>query len=162
MEKLNLPDYDYTLRRTQNGHRIILDPIRKRFVPLTPEEWVRQHFVQFLIRHLKVPPASIRIEVSIPIPKKDPPFYLRADIVIYNRNFQPVMIVECKRSSVQLTQDTFNQIARYNATLKVPYLVITNGMEYNCCIVDQTNQTWHLIEEIPHYQTLILPINANQ
>ncbi len=157
MEKLNLPSYDYTLR-TQNKQRVILDPIRKRFVPLTPEEWVRQHFVQYLIRNFGVPPALIGIEVSIPIQDR----YYRADIVVYNRQIQPVMIVECKRPSVQLTQNTFDQVGHYNIALKVPYLAIANGMMYYCCIFDQISRSYRFLDEIPHYQTLILPINANQ
>lgn len=154
MEQLNLPPYNYEVRN-QAGRRVILDPVRKRFVPLTPEEWVRQHFVQYLIRNLDVPPGLVGIEVAIP--KQD--HHYRADIVIYDRRVEPVMVVECKRPSVQLSQDTFNQIGHYNTTLKVPYLVITNGMQHYCCMVDHAHRSYRFLDEIPSYKTMILPIN---
>lgn len=154
MEQLNLPPYNYEIRN-QAGRRVILDPVRKRFVPLTPEEWVRQHFVQYLIRNLDVPPGLVGIEVAIPIQDR----HYRADIVIYDRRVVPVMVVECKRPSVQLSQDTFNQIGHYNATLKVPYLVITNGMQHYCCMIDHAHRSYRFLDEIPSYKTMILPIN---
>jgi len=153
MEQLNLPPYDYVLRN-QAGRRVILDSIRKRFVPLTPEEWVRQHFAQYLIRNLEAPPALIAIEVAIPIQDR----YYRADIVVYNRQIKPVLIVECKRPSVKLGQNVFNQIGHYNVTFKVPYLVVTNGIQHYCCKVDHTNHDYHFLDKIPSYQTMVLPI----
>ena len=157
MEQLNLPPYNYDVRN-RAGRRVILDPVRKRFVPLTPEEWVRQHFVQYLIRKLDVPPGLVGIEVAIPMQDR----HYRADIVIYDRRVEPVMVVECKGPSVQLSQDTFNQIGHYNAKLKVPYLVITNGMQHYCCVVDHANRSYRFLDEIPSYKTMILPINHVQ
>ena len=151
MEQLNLPPYEYVLRNHE-GQRVILDTIRKRFVPLTPEEWVRQHFVQFLINDRGTPSPLISIEVSIPIRDR----YCRADIVVYNRQIQPVLVVECKRSSVKLGQEVFNQIGQYNVELKVPYLIVTNGMQHYCCTVDSSNQGYRFLDEIPSYQTMIL------
>ncbi len=154
MEQLNLPSYPFEIRN-QAGQRVILDQVRKRFVPLTPEEWVRQHFVQYLIRDLDVPLGLIGLEVAIPIQDR----HYRADILIYDRRVEPVMIVECKRPSVQLRQDTFDQIGHYNTQLKVPYLVITNGMQHYCCMVDHAHRFYRFLDEIPSYKTMILPIN---
>ncbi|MCY4204723.1 MAG: type I restriction enzyme HsdR N-terminal domain-containing protein [Bacteroidetes bacterium] len=154
MDQLNLPPYDYVLRN-HAGRRVILDPIRKRFVPLTPEEWVRQHFVQYLINNLEVPSAMIAVEVVIPIQER----HFRADIVVHGRQVDPVLIVECKRPSIQLGQDVFNQIGHYNVALKVPYLVVTNGMQYSCCLVNHIQHSYQFLDEIPSYQTMILPVN---
>lgn len=153
MEQLNLPAYDYELRN-HNGRVVILDPIRKRFVTLTPEEWVRQHFVQYMMSHLNVPRGLIDIEVSIPIRERQ----YRADIVVYNRQVVPILVVECKRSSVQLGQDVFNQVGYYNIGLKVPYLVVTNGMQHYCCQVDQSLQSYHFLDQIPSFETMIVSI----
>ncbi len=151
MRQLNLPSYEYELRN-QDGRRVILDPIRKRFVPLTDEEWVRQHFVQYLLRNMEVPPASISIEVSIPIRDR----YYRADIVVYDRQIKPVLVVECKRPSVKIGQEAFNQIGHYNTGLQVPYLIVTNGMRHYCCVVDHLQRSYHFLDEIPSYQKMIL------
>lgn len=154
MEQLNLPPYNYELRN-KDGRRVILDPIRQRFVSLTAEEWVRQHFIQYLIRNLEVPQALIGVEVAIPIQDR----YYRADIVVYGRQLEPVLIVECKAPSVRLSQDTFNQIGHYNKGLKVSYLVVTNGLKHYCCRIDHTNRDYLFLHEIPLYQTMILSIN---
>ena len=153
MEQLNLPPYEYELRN-QAGRRVILDPIRKRFVPLTPEEWVRQHFIQYLIRNQSVPQALIAVEVAIPMQDR----HYRADIVAYDRQIEPVLVVECKRPSVKLGQDVFNQIGHYNVALRVPYLVVTNGIQHYCCMIDRTHHNHRFLDEIPTYQTMISPI----
>ncbi len=150
MKQLNLPSYAYELRN-QDGQRVILDSIRKRFVPLTEEEWVRQHFAQFLLRHKDVPRASMSIEVSIPIRER----YYRADIVVYDRQIRPVLVVECKRPSVNIGQEAFNQIGHYNVELQVPYLMVTNGLQHFCCVVDHARRNYRFLDEIPSYQTMI-------
>jgi len=157
MEQLNLPTYDYELRN-DNGRIVILDPIRKRFVSLTPEEWVRQHFVQYLMSHLSVPQGLIQIEVSIPIRGR----LYRADIVVYNRQIVPILVVECKRPSITLGQEVFNQVGYYNLGLKVPYLVVTNGMQHYCCRVDQPLRSYQFLDQIPSFDTMILSIKNEQ
>jgi len=149
MERLNLPTYDYELRN-QDGRVVILDTIRKRFVTLTPEEWVRQHFVQYMINHLDFPCGLIGIEVSIPIRER----HYRADIVGYDRQVVPLLLVECKRPSVKLNQDVFNQIGYYNIGFNVPYLVITNGMEHYCCLINHSDQSYQFLDAIPSYTTM--------
>ena len=154
MQQLNLPSCHCELRN-RNGRSVILDPIRKRFVPLTPEEWVRQHFIQYLIQHLHVPPAMIAVEVTIPIQDR----HYRADIVVYGRAVEAILIVECKGYSVKLGQNVFNQIGLYNAAVKVPYLIVTNGMQHYCCKLDYADRTYDFLDEIPSYQSMILPFS---
>ena len=157
MEQLNLPAYDYELRN-YNGRIVILDPIRQRFVSLTPEEWVRQHFVQYLMRDLNVPRGLIEIEVSIPIRER----LYRADIVVYNRQVEPILVVECKRPSITLGQEVFNQVGYYNLGLKVQYLIVTNGMQHYCCKVDQSRQSYHFLDQIPSFETMTLSMDHEQ
>ena len=153
MEQLNLPPYKYEIR-SQSGRRVILDPIRKRFVPLTPEEWVRQHFIQYLIQNLDVPPVLTEVEVTVPIDGR----HYRADIVVYNRLLEPILMVECKRPSLKMGQNVFDQIGHYNSGLHVPYLVVTNGMQHYCCRVDHIHRTYHFLDKIPSYQTMVLSL----
>jgi len=103
---------------------MILDPIRRKYVKLTPEEWVRQNFVQYLINEGKYPAGLIGIEVLFRINK----LKKRADILVHNRKGKPVMIVECKSPDIKLDEGVFEQIATYNMNYKVPYIVVTNGM----------------------------------
>ncbi len=149
MEQLNLPTYNYQLR-DHHGRIVILDTIRKRFVPLTPEEWVRQHFVQYMISHLDIPRGLIGVEVTIPIRNQ----IYRADIVAYDRQVDPLLLVECKRPSVKLNQEVFNQIGHYNTGFNVPYLVITNGMEHYCCVINHSDHSFQFLDTIPSYDTM--------
>jgi len=150
MEQLNLPTYNYELRN-KDGRIVILDPIRKRFVQLTPEEWVRQHFVQYMINHLGIPRGLIGIEVTIPIRDR----HYRADIVAYSQQVAPLLLIECKRPSVKLNQEVFNQIGHYNLGFNVPYLVITNGMEHYCCMINHSDHSYQFLDKIPSYDSMI-------
>jgi len=132
---------------------MIFDPVRKKYVKLTPEEWVRQNFVQYLIREGKYPAGLIGIEVMFPYNK----LKKRVDILVHNRSGQPVMIVECKAPEVKIGDEkTSDQIVTYNIAFRVPYLVITNGMEhYACKITDHEKGIFEYLMVIPHYEDLL-------
>jgi len=148
MQKLNLPIYSIKLKKEENK-TFVFDPIRKKYIVLTPEEWVRQNFIQFLIQEKKYPASLMAVEMEIDLlnTKK------RCDIVLYNINGLPHMIVECKAPSIKISQDTFDQIARYNITLKTDLLIVTNGMQHYTCMMDHQNQRYHFLKEIPDYKT---------
>ena len=144
MQLLNLPAYDFKLK--QQGLRIqIFDAIRKKYVVLTPEEWVRQNFLQFLIQDKKYPASLIAVEAGL----KYNQLKKRADVLIYNKQGTPHLMVECKAPEVKITQDVFDQIARYNMVFKVKYLVVTNGLHHFCCLMDYTDNSYHYQEQIP-------------
>ena len=146
MQKLNLPIYSIKLKKQENK-TLVFDPIRKKNIVLTPEEWVRQNFIQFLIEEKNYPASLMAVEMGIDLlnTKK------RCDIVLYNTNGLPHMIVECKAPSIKISQDTFDQIARYNMKLKTDLLVVTNGMQHYICIIDHQNKCYHFLKEIPNY-----------
>jgi type I site-specific restriction endonuclease len=117
---------------------------------LTPEEWVRQHFVHFLIEHKGYPSSLLANEVSLKIGEKS----LRADTVLYDRNLQPRMIIEYKAPSIPLTTHVLNQVGNYNRLLHVDYVIISNGLQHYCCKMDYASQRFVLLEDIPHYQDM--------
>ena len=130
---------------------MILDTIRRKFVRLTPEEWVRQHFVQYLINEGKYPPGLIGIEILVPLNR----IRKRVDILIHNRRGEPVMIVECKEPDVKLEDKVFDQIYLYNMALKVPYLVVTNGIEHYAFKVDFVEKKREYLLAIPLYEDIV-------
>jgi len=146
MQKLNLPIYSIKLKKEVNKVQVF-DPIRKKYIKLTPEEWVRQNFIQYLIQEKNYPASLMAIEMGIDLlnTKK------RCDIVLFNTEGLPHMIVECKAPSIKISQDTFDQIARYNMSLKTNLLVVTNGIQHFVCIMDNQNQRYHFLKEIPNY-----------
>lgn len=146
MLKLNLPPYQ--LRIKDGGDRtMIFDSIRKKFVVLTPEEWVRQNFIMFLIQEKGIPASLISVEKGLTVNKTQK----RTDIVVFDRNGHPALIVECKAPSVKVTQAVFDQIARYNLTLKGRFLVVTNGMEHYCCHMFHDEKRYEFCQSIPHF-----------
>jgi hypothetical protein len=149
MLPLNLPAYP-TKIIVRNGKNAIFDVLRKRYVALTPEEWVRQHFVHFLIEKKGYPQALIANEVSLSLngTKK------RCDSVLYNRDFTARMIIEYKAPHVAITQEVFEQISRYNIVLKVEYLIVSNGLNHYCCKIDYEHLTYTYLKEIPDYKDL--------
>lgn len=149
MNRLNLPGFDYKLSGTKDNPQI-LDILRRRFVALTPEEWVRQHFVHFLINHKGYPKALMGNEVKIKINGKQ----LRADSVLYDKELRPRMIIEYKASSIAITQQVFDQIFAYNTQLHVDYLVVSNGLNHYCCKLDYTTNSYTFLKEIPDYGAL--------
>lgn len=149
MLELNLPSYQANVKDS-NGRLSIFDCLRKRFVKLTPEEWVRQHFINYLITEKAYPNSLIANEIQINLndTKK------RCDSVVYNLNLEPLVIIEYKAPNVKITQATFDQIVRYNIVLKVAYLIVTNGLHHYCCYVDYSNQTITYLPDIPSYTEL--------
>ncbi len=148
MFQLNLPFYNITLKE-ENGNHFIFDDIRKKFLRLTPEEWVRQNFVKYLIDEKKYPASLIVIEKGLKLNELSK----RADVLIY-KGSNPILLIECKAPTVKISQDTFDQISRYNLTFKVPYLMVTNGMSHYCCQIDFENNSYHFLEDIPEFGEL--------
>ena len=127
MQKLNLPPYDVKLRK-MDGKIHIFDPIRKKYLVLTPEEWVRQHFIQFLIQHKKYPSSLIKSETALQYHERKK----RTDVTVFDRKMEPLLLIECKAPDVKITESTFSQIANYYSQFKSTYMIITNGMEHYC------------------------------
>ncbi|UKJ06483.1 type I restriction enzyme HsdR N-terminal domain-containing protein [Solitalea lacus] len=143
---LNLPPYPFQLK--QEGDKLfIFDEVRRKNLVLTPEEWVRQHFIQFLINQKNYPKGLINIEGGLKVNELSK----RSDILIYNSLGHKHLLVECKASSVKLTQKAFDQLARYNSTHKVKIIVLTNGLEHYCCEVDHDKKTYRFLHEVPEY-----------
>jgi len=147
MQRLNLPSYSFKLKSNEK-HTLIFDNLRKKYFVLTPEEWVRQHYVQFLIDVKNYPVSLIALEKQLIINNRKK----RTDIVIFNKEGNPDIIVECKAPHIKISQATFDQIARYNLKLKANFLVLTNGMEHYYCKMDFKNETYVFLKEIPNYQ----------
>ena len=147
MQKLNLPNYNFKLKSSENK-TLIFDKLRKKYMILTPEEWVRQHFVYFLIDEKKYPSSLIALEKQLIINNRKK----RTDILIFNKEGNHEIIVECKAPSIKITQDTFDQIARYNLKLKANYLIVTNGLEHFYCKMDFEKETYIFLKEIPSYK----------
>lgn len=149
MQELNLPRYEISVKR--NGERLtIFDFLRRRHVALTPEEWVRQHFVHFLVEHKGYPKGLLANEVELSVGEKN----LRCDSILYDPSLKPRMIVEYKAPSVVVTQKVFQQIATYNLLLHVDYLVVSNGLTHYCVKMDYDNQKYLFLEDIPEYKNL--------
>ncbi len=149
MSDLNLPSFEAKIRK-KNDIVEIFDPLRKKYVMLTPEEWVRQHFVQYLIAEKQYPGSLIANETGIKLNS----LVKRCDTVIYNRQLEPLMIIEYKRPDVMITQDVFDQITRYNSVLKVPYLVVSNGITHHCCRLNYEYLSYEYLTEIPPYSEI--------
>lgn len=149
MYDLNLPSFDTKIRKKDDGLEIF-DPLRKKYVALTPEEWVRQHFVHYLITEKKFPASLIANETGIKLNSLSK----RCDTVVYNRLLEPLMIVEYKRPDVTITQAVFDQLTRYNSVLKVPYLIVSNGLVHHCCRMDYEQHSYQYLTEIPPYDEL--------
>ncbi|MEO9802334.1 MAG: type I restriction enzyme HsdR N-terminal domain-containing protein [Reichenbachiella sp.] len=147
MEELNLPKFRFKVRETQKG-RDIWDEFRKKYVALTPEEWVRQHFVKFLNENLKYPKSLLKMEFEVRYNR----LKKRPDIVAYNSLGEPFLIVECKAPGIRISNDTFQQVAVYNQTLRARYLVVTNGLEHFCCEQNLKTGTFQFLEKIPVYK----------
>ena len=149
MQELNLPKYEIRIGR-KDGRLTIFDFLRRRYVALTPEEWVRQHFTHFLVEHKSYPQGLLANEVELSVGEKS----LRCDSVLYDRELRPRMIVEYKAPHIKLTQKVFQQIATYNLLLHVDYLVVSNGIEHHCIKMDYENEKYLFLEDIPEYKNL--------
>ncbi len=150
MTRLNLPPFDIKLRGSKE-HPMIFDILRKKYVTLTPEEWVRQHFVHFLVEHKGYPTSLLANEIQISVGDK----VLRADSVLYSRELKPRMIIEYKAPHIPITQKVFDQISIYNMLLHVDYLVVSNGLQHYVCQMDYESKKYVFLEDIPDYDVLL-------
>ncbi len=149
MQTLNLPAYCPKVKGSKNN-LLIFDFVRKKYVKLTPEEWVRQHVLHFLTEIKGYPLSLISIEKQLEING----LKRRFDILIFDKTGKPHIIVECKAPSVTITQETFDQVARYNMVVNSNYLMVSNGLEHYFCQVDVENQRYVFLEELPFYGEL--------
>ena len=152
---LNLPPADLRLR-TEGDTVKVYDPLRNKYVVLTPEEFVRQHFTSYLIHTLHYPKSIMANEVGLDLngTKK------RCDTVVFGLDGSPMVIVEYKAPGVSITQDVFDQIVRYNMRLKARYLIVSNGLRHYCCINDYAHDRYHFIPRIPDYSETF-PFSGN-
>jgi hypothetical protein len=146
---LNLPSYPFKITQ-RDGLHFIFDEIRKKHLVLTPEEWVRQHFIRYLIKEKNFPSILLQIEggLSLNQTKK------RSDILVYDNLGKKIMVIECKAPSVPITQATFDQAARYNSVYKAPWLAVTNGLNHYYAKIDHVNGAFIFVEELPDYRGL--------
>ncbi len=147
--ELNLPSFDIRLQRDDEGVKIF-DRLRKKFIILTPEEWVRQHFVNYLINHKGFPESLMANEIGITLNGTR----RRCDTVVFDKHGSPLVIVEYKASSIVISQSTFDQIVRYNMVLHARYLIVSNGMNHYCCRIDYDNMSYDFLKEVPDYADL--------
>ncbi len=148
--QLNLPPYDFQIKRTATGEKIY-DPLRRKFVALTPEEWVRQHFVAFLVNEKGYPASLMANEVALNVNGT----LRRSDTVVFDRTGRtPIVIIEYKACTVEITQKVFDQIVRYNMALHAKYLIVSNGIKHYCCRIDYDNHSYQFIPEILVYSEL--------
>ena len=147
--RLNLPPYPARVKEA-DGRRQIFDILRRKYVALTPEEWVRQHFIHYLVEHKNYPSSLLANEVSLQIGEKR----MRADSVLYDNQLHPRMIIEYKAPNITLTQKVFDQITIYNLLLHVDYLIVSNGMTTYICKMDYEKQTYKFLETIPNYENI--------
>lgn len=147
--ELNLPSFDIRLQCDDEGVKIF-DRLRKKFIILTPEEWVRQHFVNYLINHKGFPESLMANEIGITLNGTR----RRCDTVVFDKHGSPMVIVEYKASSIVISQSTFDQIVRYNMVLHARYLIVSNGMNHYCCRIDYDNMSYDFLKEVPDYADL--------
>lgn len=149
METLNLPSYTPKTKAAE-GRTQIFDPLRNKFVTLTPEEWVRQNFTNFLTTYKGYPPALMANEVQLSLNGMS----RRCDTVLYSQHLRPRMIIEYKAPHVNITQKVFDQICRYNIVMKVEYLIVSNGLQHYCCHIDYDSNSYTFLQDIPDYASL--------
>lgn len=150
MEQLNLPPYEANIKK-MDGMVKILDVLRRKFVALTPEEWVRQHFIHYLIERRGYSPSLMSNEVALTLNGMS----RRCDSVVYGRDGKPRMIIEYKAPSVEITQKVFGQISRYNLVMEVEWLIVSNGLKHYCCRVDKDNGSYQFVDGIPDWELLV-------
>ena len=151
LQPLQLPPYPFKIT-DNNGQLTLFDEIRKRHIIITPEEWVRQHFVQYLIHQKGYPKTLIKLEGGLKLHGTA----RRTDIVVFNPSGQKILMIECKAPSVNIDQKVFDQVARYNMVHKVKLLAVSNGLQHYYCLIDFVNQRYDFIGELPAYNELIV------
>jgi len=149
MYQLNLPAFDIKVKKI-GDKPVVFDSLRRKYVALTPEEWVRQHFVNYLVTDRRYPASLIANEACIQLNGQNK----RCDSVVYNNQLHPLVIVEYKSPDVKITQEVFNQIVCYNIVLKVKYLIVSNGLNHYCCKMDYETQTFEYLQDIPLFTEL--------
>lgn len=149
MEALNLPTYSFTVK-SEGGRSQIFDPFRRKYVLLTPEEWVRQHFLQYLVREKGFPASLVAVEKEFSFNRMKK----RTDILAHNRQGEPMLLVECKSPKVRVSREAFGQIGLYNLTYKVPWLVVTNGLRHYCCHFDAAEGKYLFVDRIPEWKEI--------
>ena len=148
---MNLPPYDkMKIRESSAGKPMVLDILRRRFVKLTPEEMVRQYFINYLISYKGYPRSLMANEVELRVGDKR----LRCDSVLYDMKLDPRMIIEFKAPDINITEKVLNQILSYNILLHVPYLIMSNGTQHVCLKLNAEKEEWQVLSEIPDYQNL--------
>ena len=148
MQKLNFPSYTFRFKNNENKVSIF-DEIRKKFIILTPEEWVRQHVILYLLEEMKYPKSMINVEKVLKVND----LRKRYDGVVFNPDGSIFLLIECKAPEIKIGQLTFDQIARYNMTLKADYLMVTNGLNHYFCQMDYENEKYRFLKELPLYGT---------
>ncbi|MBD0725277.1 restriction endonuclease subunit R [Flavobacterium sp. L1I52] len=149
MQKLNFPTYSFRFKNSENK-TAIFDEIRKKFIILTPEEWVRQHVVRFLLEEKQYPKSLINVEKVLLVNG----LRKRYDVVVFNPDGSIHILVECKAPEVKITQSAFDQIARYNMTMKSSFLMVSNGLNHYFCQMDYENERYHFQPELPDYKLI--------
>ncbi len=149
MQQLNLPNFSFRTKKELEKN-YIFDDIRRKYIVLTPEEWVRQNFIKYLNDYLHYPASLMHIEGALKLNGNT----FRADLLVYNKKAEPLLLVEFKAPEVKISQETFNQIARYNLTYKVPYLIVSNGLQHYCCQVDFNSNNYIFLSEIPPFGSI--------
>ncbi len=149
LKNLSLPAYDFRYTEKE-GKRYIFDKIRKKHVLLTPEEWVRQNFISYLIREKGYPQSLVRVEMFFKLNRLSK----RADIALFNKSGKPKVLVECKSPKVRISQTVFEQVARYNLSFEVDYLIVTNGLQHYCCKMDYERKSYTFVNEMPSFKEI--------
>ena len=146
MQQLNFPAYQFRFKNSENKVAIF-DEIRKKFMVLTPEEWVRQHVVQYLLQEKKYPKSYINVEKLIKLNG----LVKRYDVVVFQPDGKLFLLIECKSTNIKISQDTFDQIARYNMALESKYLMVTNGLNHYFCQMDYAEEKYNFLQELPEF-----------
>jgi len=149
LQPLNLPPYPFKIT-DQDGTLTLFDELRKKTIIITPEEWVRQHFVQYLINQKEYPRSLIKLEGGLKLHGRA----RRTDIVVFNNSGERILIIECKAPSIKISQKTFDQVARYNMVHRVSLLAVSNGLEHYYCRISFNDQQYHFIQDLPSYNEL--------
>jgi len=144
---LDFPSYSFKIKQ-ETAVTYIFDDIRKKYLVLTPEEWVRQHVVQFIIKEKGYPRSLIKLEGGLKLNS----LQKRTDVVVFNTDGEKILLIECKAPSVKITQKTFDQIARYNIIHKVPLLFVSNGLQHFACKIDIQQQKYQFLENLPAFE----------
>lgn len=157
LPRLNLPEMEVDIREHE-GVLSIYDALRQKYVALTPEEWVRQHFTMWLINHRGFPRSFMANEVGLTVNGRQ----RRADTVVFTTTLQPLMVIEYKNAAVRITQKVFDQIVRYNMVYNAPYLAVSNGMNHYCCKIDFENHSYSFLREVPNWHELSDLVNLSE